>query len=379
VTGYGFRSNFLHLPFIFLIARVLRFEDVKRIGWWALLLTVPMAALTVAQFQAAPDAFVNRTAGGEGESMIAALGKVRTSATFSFVVGVVAYFAVAIAFLIWGALRRDVYKSWMLFAAGAALTLGTVVSGSRSVVAACAVVISSLLVILFLKPSAVNRFGQTLVVTLVLGLIVTRTPIFNEGFHVLSTRFMEVAEATEKSIGAGALERFLGDFKEGLFALTKAPLLGYGLGVGTNAGAKFLTGRTTFLLSEGEWTRILLESGPVLGLAYVLWRCGMVLRIGLLCARSVRLGNVLPLLLFSSCFLPLTNGQFGQPTVLGFAVFATGLALAARKEETDAVPPREANDRAVTIARPLARRSAYASRLHGEPSAPDHTNGSIDR
>ena len=51
VSGYGFRSNFLHLPLIFLMPRVLRPEDVKRIGWWILILLVPMSLLMVAQFQ----------------------------------------------------------------------------------------------------------------------------------------------------------------------------------------------------------------------------------------------------------------------------------------------------------------------------------------
>jgi hypothetical protein len=380
VAGYGFRSNFLHLPFIFLIARVLRFEDVKRFGWWTLFLTLPMAALMVAQFQAAPDAFINRTA-GEGEAMLAALGKVRTAATFSFVIGVVAYFALASAFLIWAALTRGVYKNWLLFAASGALVIGIAVSGSRSVVGACAVVIGSLIGVFVLRPSAVNRFGQALIVALVLGLIVSRMPIFKEGFNVLSTRFTDVAEATEKSIGAGMVERVFSDFTEGLFVLTETPFFGYGLGVGTNAGAKFLTGRTSFLLSEGEWQRVFLESGPVLGLAYVLWRCGLVFRVGLLCARSVRLGNVLPLLLFSSCFLPLISGQFGQPTVLGFTVFVTGLALAAQKSEIEGglIPSPETPAEAVRPRRPIPQRSPYASRLHGSSTRHDHTNGSVDR
>ncbi|MGZ5022345.1 MAG: hypothetical protein ACXWFY_08030, partial [Chthoniobacterales bacterium] len=251
ITAFGFRSNFLHLPLIFVIARVLRPEDIKRFGWWALLIMVPMAAIMVGQFRAAPDAFLNRTAGGEGEMMTAALGKVRTAGTFSFVVGVAAYCSMVSAFLIWAALRRDVYKNWVLFAAGSALVIGIAVSGSRSVVGGCAVVIGSLIVLLVLQPKAVNRFGQTLIVTLILGLILTKTPIFKEGFSVLSARFSEVAEAQETSIGLGLVERVFDDFKDGLVVWTKAPFLGYGLGIGTNAGARFLTGRSMFLLSEG--------------------------------------------------------------------------------------------------------------------------------
>ncbi|MDQ6913202.1 MAG: hypothetical protein M3128_10050 [Verrucomicrobiota bacterium] len=376
VTAFGFRSNFLHLPLIFVIAQALRREDVKRFGWWTLLIMVPMALLLVGQFRAAPDAFLNRNAGGEGEMMTSALGKVRTAGTFSFVVGVAGYCAMATSFFVYAALRRDVYKNWLLFAAGSALVIGIAVSGSRSVVGGCAVVVASLLVILLLQPSAVNRFGQTLIVTLIAGLILVKTPIFKEGFNVLSTRFNEVAEATEKSIGAGLVERVFGDFQEGLYVLTKAPFLGYGLGIGTNAGAKFITGRSMFLLSEGEWSRIFLESGPVLGLGYVLWRLALMVYVALLCLRSVRVGHVLPILLFASCFLALTNGQFGQPTVLGFAVFITGLTLAARKAEEIVETPEPALSSTPRPSR--TRRSPYAERLHG-PAPSDHTNGSVDR
>ena len=380
VAGYGFRANFLHLPLIFLIPRVIGFADVKRFGFWTLVITVPMALLMVGQFHSAPDAFLNRTAGGEGEMMTSALGKVRTAGTFSFVIGVVAFFALSTGYLVWAALVGKVYKQWLLVAAGSALVIGTAVSGSRSVVGACAVVVGSLAVILVLRPSAVNRLGQTILVTLVCGLILTKTPIFKEGFNVLSTRFNEVAEASETSIGVGLIERVFGDFEEGAYVLTKAPFFGYGLGVGTNAGAKFLTGTQMFLLSESEWARIFLESGPVLGLALVLCRLGIVFYVGRLCLISVKHGNVLPLLLFSSSFLPLISGQFGQPTVLGFSVFVTGLALAAREnDEKDEADSDDTGAAKPLPARRPMRRSAYASRLHGPTERPGHTNGSVDR
>src|ERR1700719_744977 len=34
VTGFGFRSNFLHLPLIFVIGRAFDAEDVKKLGRW---------------------------------------------------------------------------------------------------------------------------------------------------------------------------------------------------------------------------------------------------------------------------------------------------------------------------------------------------------
>ena len=378
ITGYGFRSNFLHLPLVFVMARVLRFEHIKLFGWWTLALSGPMSLLLVAQFHASPDSFLNRTAGGEGEMITSALGKVRTAGPFSYVLGVVAYYAMATGFLIWAALKGGVYKPWLLAAAGTAIVIGIAVSGSRSVVGACAVVVASLALVVFLRPAAINRFGQTLIVTLVLGLIVTQTPIFKEGFNVLSTRFTEVAEATDQSVGAGIIERVFSGFKEGAFIWTKAPFLGYGLGVGTNAGAKFLTGRNMFLLSEGEWSRIFLESGQLLGLAYVLWRCGLVVRIGVTCLRSVKTDNLLPLLLFSSSSLALISGQFGQPTVLGFAVFVTGLTLAATND--NAAPTESAGSpRPPALKRALPRRSPFAERLHGPSVAPVAEHGARNR
>ena len=55
VTAYGFRSDFLHLPLIFILPAVFNIEDVKRIGWWTLLGMIPMGILMAIQFRASPD------------------------------------------------------------------------------------------------------------------------------------------------------------------------------------------------------------------------------------------------------------------------------------------------------------------------------------
>jgi hypothetical protein len=380
VAGYGIHANFFHLPLIFVIGQVLTFEDVKKIGWWTLLLLVPMTVLMIAQFRGGPDAFVTRTAGGEGEMLMSSMGKVRTAGPFSFVIGVVAYFSLAVGYLVWGVLNRGVYKYWLLALAGGALVIGISVSGSRSVVGACAVVVASLLLVVFLRPDVMNRFGHVLVAVVVLGFVVSRTPVFREGALVLSTRFAEVAEATEQSIPLDLLSRSVSTFYDAWLVIGTAPGLGWGLGVGTNAGAKLLLGQSAFLLMEGEWPRIILENGPVLGMAYLLWRLGFVLRIGWLTIKSVLMGNLLPLLLFSSSFLPMISGQFGQPTILGFAVFVTGLALAAMQEDKIVPDPAKMpGDDAKIPMKPMRGRSAYAERLHGPATASERPNGSVAR
>lgn len=379
VAGYGVHANFFHLPLIFVMAKVMRPEDLRRIGWWTLAVMIPMAVLMTAQFRAAPDAFVNRTAGGGGEMMMAALGKVRTAGSFSFVIGVVFYFSLSVAFLLWAVLKPGIYKHWLIIAAGVALVIGTAVSGSRSVVAGCALVVASLLVVFVVRRDAVNRIGQVLLVTVVLGFIVSRTPIFREGLNVLTTRFNEVAEQTDQSIARGLIERVFSGFGETAFVFDKAPFLGYGLGVGTNAGANILTGNSVFLLTEGEWSRILLESGPVLGLAYIFWRFGLTIWIGWFCWKALKRGNVLPIFLFAAGCFSMINGQFGQPTILGFAVFTMGLTMAAARMDQPApvvaLAPPDAKSQ-----RPQPRkRSVYAERMHASSPPHDQSNGAVDR
>ena len=109
-----------------------------------------------------------------------------------------------------------------------------------------------------------NQFGRNLLIVVAVGLIAVRLPVFKEGVQVLSDRFTAVAEAEETSIAGGLLARTFSGFTEGFLFIPQSPIGGYGLGIGTNGGAKFLTGRSIFLLTEGEWGRVILESGPIL-------------------------------------------------------------------------------------------------------------------
>lgn len=380
VTGYGARSNFLHLPLIFIIPAVFELEDVKRIGWWTIVGMIPTAVLMVIQFNAAPDSFINRAAGtGEGVQISAGGGKIRPPGFFSFVSGTVYYVSATAAFLLHAMLTKLPYRQWMLYSSAAALILALAVSGSRSVVLAVVVVIASLAVVLFVRPSLVGRFGRHLLLAVLLLWAISYLPIFREGVGVLSDRFTESAE--EQSVVGGLVERTINSFTEGLLVLNRVPLGGYGLGVGTSGGASFLTGRAAFLLAENEWSRILLESGPILGLAFLIWRSALVLALFRFAIREVRAGNTLPLLLFSAGVFVVLLGPFGQPTTLGFAVVFMGLAFAAKpneraESEPEALPvtlPKETE-------RPMKmRRSVFAEKLHNPASRPHTDHGSVDR
>jgi hypothetical protein len=376
VTGYGFRSNFLHLPLIFIFANVFDAEDIKRIGWWILLGMIPMGLIMAAQFQASPDSFINRTVGvGEGEQITAGGGKIRPPGTFSFISGPICYVALSTAFAIYGALSRATYRNWLLIGAGLSIGLAIVVSGSRSLVVSVLLVVFSLAVVLVLRPEAINRFGRVLFTIVVATYLITRFPIVQEGIGILSDRFTDSAEVQETTVTRGIIDRTLGGFTEGLKVINRIPLPGLGLGIGTNVGARALVGHVTFLLAENEWSRVLLESGPILGLAFLLWRTAFVAYLGWISLRALGRAEILPVLLFSTGFIALLNGQLGQPTSLGFAVVLCGLCLASvRPRETVAPAPLPS-----TIPPRITRsRSPYAERLHDAGPAPQ-TNGAVDR
>jgi hypothetical protein len=380
VTLYGFRSNFLHLPLIFVMAKVLDEEDVKKIGWWTLLIMIPMSLIMAAQFQASPESFINRAAGlGEGQQIQAGGGKIRPAGMFSFISGPIFYVSAATSFVLYGALSLRTYKTWLLLASGIAIVIAVAVSGSRSCVASVLLVVLSIVVILVLRPDAVNQFGRNLLIVVVAALIISRLPIFKEGIGILSERFTSSAEAAETTVVGGMLARTVEGFTEVFKHLTRVPVTGYGLGIGTAGGARFLIGRSAFLLTENEWGRILLESGPILGLAFLLWRTALTFRIGYLALKQLTLGQTMPILLFAAGFFALLNGTFGQPTSLGFAVVLSGLCLASmQKAKTSAEFPSSSTG-PTSGPRPIPRRSDYANRLHGPPAQSDQDNGFVDR
>lgn len=381
VTAYGFRSNFLHLPLIFVIANVFDAGDVKKMGRWILLGLIPMALLMGAQFQASPEAAINRTAGlGEGEQITAGGGKIRPPGTFSFISGVILYLGAAAAFLLHGILTRTTYMNRLLLASGLALVIAVAVSGSRSTVAAVALVVLSILVILFVRPDTVNQFGRSLLLVVVIGWAISHLPIFKEGIGILSHRFTESAQAAESTIAGGIIARTYSGFVEGFRVFDRLPLLGYGLGIGTNAGAKFVTGQAGFLLAEGEWARVLLESGPIFGLMFLLWRTVLTIRLGWLSLRALAYGGeTLSVILFSAGFVALLNGQFGQPTILGFAVFLSGLCLASTNIGSPATAPVSPGPGGKSPPRKVRGQSPYAARLQGTENGQTKSNGSVDR
>jgi hypothetical protein len=129
-------------------------------------------------------------------------------------------------------------------------------------------------------------------------------------------------------------DRYVGGLVGSILGSGNVPFFGYGMGMGTNAGAMLLSGKTTFLIAEGEWGRLIGESGALLGIIIIFIRLALVTKLGVLSFRKLNSGDLLPWMLLSFGLLNISQGQWAQPTSLGFSVLIGGLIIASFKTRT---------------------------------------------
>ena len=359
VTLYGLRTDFLHLPLIFIIGSVFTPQDVKKIGQWVLLLSMPMALLSFYQFRSAPDAWINAGAGGEiGAQLFAANGKIRPAGTFSFITGMVCFLSFVAAFVLFDFFQKNQYPRLLKLASLLALGLSLGVSGSRSALLTVSLVLAAATGACLIKGRYFTAALKPILAIYAVFLILSFIPLFKEGILVQHERFEGAGGFRE-----GILDRFISDFSSGFDAASVAPLLGCGLGIGTNAGAGILTGSRTFLLAEGEWARAVMESGPFLGFAFIGLRIALLIYLCRCALGALNRGTILPTLLLGVVGIDLLTGQFSQPTAMGFIILGSGLCIAAsRQVETET--PIEIPIHFTPI---TPGRSRYAEALHGKP------------
>lgn len=329
VAAYGLRTNFLHLPLIFVIPQVFSYADVTKLGGWILRLSVPMAALMFWQFMSPPDSWINAatTAAGDGQQLSFALGKIRPAGTFSFVSGPAHFFVLTTAFLIFGlAQKSGPYSKWLLGAALLSDIIVQPVSGSRTLVLGCALVV--LAAVIFASLGRGRTYRILAVAAVICGALAAlfMTGFFREAVSVFMVRWDNASggSATESLTG-----RILAGFLEPFSLMEKVRVFGEGIGLGTNAGAAIATGAAQFLLAEGEWSRVIMEAGPLLGFSFLAYRIWLAGAIGLRAVAAAGRQNLLPWLLAWDACLSLVNEQISQPTNLGFMVLVSGLCLAA--------------------------------------------------
>lgn len=327
VTLFGLRTNYLHLPLIFIMGEILDRNDVLRFGKWFMGCALPIVILMIVQFNSPPDAWINAGAGGgESGQLLGALGRIRPPGPFSFISGAVGFFGLLTAFVIYGWLRHGVYSTLLLFAATAAIAIAIPVSISRSLMLAV------LIVVAFGAAAALRDVRRLVYFVGPLAVVVAALALTSDSVYMQVARYRWEA-ATGGDFSTNVVGRILGEFTEPFALAADMPLAGHGIGLGTVAGARLMTGERSFLLAESEWARIIMELGPILGFAFIGWRGWLAVKLLATGWRDLlRNGEPLAWLVCGAAFAPVLHGQWGPATQLGFAVFGAGLALAAANE-----------------------------------------------
>lgn len=335
IALYGFRSNFFHLPLIFVIPRLFDKGDVLKVGRFLMIGALPMAVLMAMQFLAAPSAWLNAGAGQGATQIASALGRIRPAGTFSFIVGPVFYFGLTTAFLIYTYFHFAAKNKILLFASLSATLVAFVVSGSRGLAGTCLLALFlGLIAMTAVQPSNLRR---TLTFFGCLGAIAlgaAQFPFISDAYGVLTTRVSN-ANRSEGGAAGSLVLRVLSDFVRPIGVAESVSWAGEGLGMGTIGGSALLTGNRAFSSggeSESEWSRHVIESGPVLGYAFIFFRIYLLVYLFRIALKSGRLGNSLPLVLLGSIAYALLLGQLGQSTIAAFIVFTSGMVLAACRE-----------------------------------------------
>jgi hypothetical protein len=330
VAVYGARILLLHFPLVFIIGRLFSHDDICKLGLFILWISLGMTVLIALQFYSPQSAWVNRGIGGDtsGSGFSGALDRFRPSGTFSFTNGVTHFYGLLASFLLYFWFQPRGVPRWLLAAATVCLLLAIPLSISRGLFFQVGVAVLFSLVVFTRKPQYVRQLVLAAGVCIVLFVAVKDAPFFEDVTGAFFSRF-ETANEQEGGVKGVLGDRYLGGFFKAISGTGQIPFFGHGLGMGTNVGSMLLSGRTTFLISEEEWGRVIGELGPLLGLALILVRVGLCANLALRSYRQLGRNELLPWMLLSCALVTVPQAQWAQPTSLGFSTIIAGFLLAA--------------------------------------------------
>jgi hypothetical protein len=349
---YGARILVFHLPLIFLFASVFNRDDVWSMARALAFIAIPMVVLIALQYSLPQSHFLNVKPGGEeGGGFGAALGRFRPPGTFSFTNGLVEFYSLAaacvIALFVSG--PRPLPK-WLWLSSGA-LVIALPVSISRGMLFKYIGVIVATLTASVLGGKSIKNLMLGAMVLALVALFAGRLPVVQDATKVFGARWEEATEQEGGEDGVqGVLEHRIGGTTLG--ALAKSgdfPLLGHGIGLGTNVGAMRATGKMRFVIAEGTWAATIGELGLVVGILLLVVRLALAFSLLRYAWRQAVQGNALPLVLGGFALVLLIMGGTAQPTSLGFLVVGAGLMLAACNPSAAQVRRRQQPARRVGI------------------------------
>ena len=329
IALFGGRILVIHFPLIFAIGKIFNREDVLKLGKMMIWLTVPMTILLSMQYFLPQTAWVNLGLGGvvEERGFQGANGHFRPSATFSFITGTYLFYGLATSFIFYFWFNPNEIIKPVLILATFGLLAAIPFSISRTLLFEVAVSMLFFFIGASINSKYFGKMAGTIVVGAIVLFVLSKTAFFQDSTDTFVARFTD-ASATEGGLQGTIGDRFFGGLISAITGSGQLPFFGWGIGLGTNVGSQLYAGGRLFLLHEEEWGRIIDEQGPILGVAVVILRVALVIRLTIGCYARLIKGDMLPWMLLSFGFLAVGQGSWSQPTSLGFCTLIGGLIIA---------------------------------------------------
>ena len=329
VSIYGARIMLLHFPLIFIIGLVFTKKDILQVGHVLIILNIFMTLIVYLQFNSPQSAFINIGLGGEGSAGFSgAMGYFRPPGTFSFITGLASFYTFVSVFIFYFWLHKEKISKTLLIVSTIALIFSLPLTVSRTAVGGV------LLVGIFAFIGSATSFSNIMKIILtvcILSLLIIvlqeTTSAFNVGSEVFMSR---VNTASDQSGGFenSFFSRAINGFIDPIINIINLPLFTGNLGMGTNAGAQILSGKTDFLIAEDELSRITGEQGLLLGGGTILVRLGLAVSLFIKALQLPAEHKLLPVILCGTALFSLTQGQWAQPSMLGYTIIVSGILLA---------------------------------------------------
>ncbi|MBD8389761.1 hypothetical protein [Dysgonomonas sp. BGC7] len=335
IAIYGARTLLIYFPLMFVIGQIFNKEDVIRVGKLILCISIGMVIINIFQYISPQSAWINRGVGGDitGSGFGGALGYFRSSGTFSFATGNASFWGLTGAFLFYFWLVPKKISRWLLIMSSIAFLIAIPISISRTVFFQALLSLSFVGCVLLRKPQYLWRFLVTVFVIVIITAVLAQTSLFNTSIEVFLARFTSANESEGGAEGV-LIDRFLGGMVNAITGSENLPFWGYGIGIGSNMAAVYLSGDRAFILGEAEWGRMIGEMGVILGLSVILIRIILVIQLTFRAIRMLIQEEPLAWMLLSFGGLTILQGLWAQPTALGFSTLIGGLLIAATSEHT---------------------------------------------
>ena len=342
LSVHGYRSYFLYVPLALLVGAQFQRQDLARFYRLTLWLAIPIAVLVFFQFFSPPGAAINVGSSSDENLQFRGLSTTaeRTRPMGTFASGaaqqqfVATAWAIALAMIISAGARRMVPMG-LLIPASAAVLVCIGLSGSRGTVLQCGLAVGfALMVGVMGRGGALKGRAVALTLGLLAAAVVLYPLLLPEGYAAFSERWEAADQAESKTFTLGVFGRALFGLVDFIRLFDQVPLLGYGLGYGSNASITLkaeVDGVMPGYLAESDFARHMVDLGPVLGMLYIAFRVALTAWLAALVIRVTRqVSDPMPLVLLSFVAVVISHGQVtGQGTINVYAWLFAGVLIAA--------------------------------------------------